>query len=78
MFSGPITAVPSTDGRVVLWNLDVGAIGEQARIRCNELSDSLTTLREDHRKVNRTLDKLAADGVELPSDNNLASAWGGR
>ncbi|CAM9257531.1 unnamed protein product [Ascophyllum nodosum] len=49
-----------------------------ARIRCNELSDSLTTLREDHRKVNRTLDKLAADGVELPSDNNLASAWGGR
>lgn len=47
----------------------------QARIRCIELSESLTKLREDYRKANRTLDKLAADGVEIPSDIN-ASRYG--
>jgi len=42
----------------------------QARKRCMELSESVTFLREDYRKANRTLDKLAADGVivEVPAD----------
>lgn len=41
-----------------------------------ELSESITYLREDHRKANRTLDKLAADGVivetEIPKDKKAA------
>ncbi|CAN0022092.1 unnamed protein product, partial [Ectocarpus sp. 13 AM-2016] len=42
----------------------------QARKRCMELSESVTSLRENCRKANRTLDKLAADGVivEVPSE----------
>lgn len=45
---------------------------EQARKRCMELSESVTFLREDYRKANRTLDKLAADGVivEILPDKN--------
>lgn len=40
-----------------------------------ELSESITYLREDYRKANRTLDKLAADGVivEIPKDKDKAS-----
>lgn len=47
---------------------------DQARKRCIELSESVTFLREDYRKANRTLDKLAADGVivEIPPDKNAA------
>eukprot|EP00903_Cladosiphon_okamuranus_P010342 g9785.t1 len=46
----------------------------QARKRCMELSESITYLREDYRKANRTLDKLAADGVivEIPKDKKAA------
>lgn len=48
----------------------------QARKRCIELSDSITSIREDCRKANRTLDKLAEDGVivEVPSEKS-ASTW---
>lgn len=39
-----------------------------------ELSESLTLLREKFRKANRTLDRLAADGVilEIPPDKNAS------
>lgn len=49
-------------------------IYDQARKRCIELSESVTSLREDHRKANRTLDKLAADGVivEIPPEKKAA------
>lgn len=48
--------------------------GNQARKRCMELSESITYLREDYRKANRTLDKLKADGVivEVPKDKKAA------
>ncbi|CAM9105718.1 unnamed protein product, partial [Laminaria digitata] len=48
----------------------------QARKRCIELSDCITSIREDCRKANRTLDKLAEDGVivEVPSEKS-ASTW---
>lgn len=51
-------------------NNDGNDNGNQARKRCMELSESITYLREDYRKANRTLDKLAADGVivEVPKD----------
>lgn len=51
-------------------------IVEQARKRCIELSESVTSLREEFRKANRTLDKLAEAGVELPSDNNASTSAG--
>lgn len=43
----------------------------QAKTHCVEMSESLTSLREDHRKANRALDQLAERGIVLqpPSDD---------
>ncbi|CAM9532499.1 unnamed protein product [Ectocarpus sp. 12 AP-2014] len=50
----------------------------QARKRCMELSESVTSLRENCRKANRTLDKLAADGVIVEVPSEKGTLGGGR